>query len=159
MRAKKARRRRITGGAKWRRGRPPASGNCERIGGRPRSRSSLPIARTPGKLAITEGITQLFCHGTGPGKDCASGWERVLWPKRTHRKRSHLSWTASGVPMMASPPANGPRPMGSTFRCSKPTSPSPQEERLRQNDRILNEALALQAALAHSRARTHPPQQ
>lgn len=33
------------------------------------------------------------------------------------------------------------------------------EERLRQNDRILNEALALQAALTRSRARTHPPQQ
>ncbi|GAT31912.1 hypothetical protein TSACC_2307 [Terrimicrobium sacchariphilum] len=33
------------------------------------------------------------------------------------------------------------------------------EERLRQNDRILNEALELQAALARSRARTHPPQQ
>lgn len=33
------------------------------------------------------------------------------------------------------------------------------EERLRQNDRVLNEALALQAALARSRARTHPPQQ
>jgi len=32
------------------------------------------------------------------------------------------------------------------------------EERLRQNDRVLNEALALQAALARSRARTRPPQ-
>lgn len=32
------------------------------------------------------------------------------------------------------------------------------EDRLRQNDRILNEALELQAALNRARARTHPPQ-